>query len=127
MVAAARVAEPSQDDSILAKLAHLDVAGISHLVARRRRMSTSKEREAFERELIIDALKKHRGNAAAVARYPKRFCPEGNFVAHLFKHGEPVFDPEPHDPPSENTKKVFPVGRHRGIVKPILVLRRRIM
>ncbi|HSR88742.1 MAG TPA: helix-turn-helix domain-containing protein, partial [Pontiella sp.] len=25
--------------------------------------------EAFERELIIDALKKHRGNAAAVARY----------------------------------------------------------
>jgi len=25
--------------------------------------------EAYERELLIDALKKHRGNAAATARY----------------------------------------------------------
>jgi hypothetical protein len=52
VVAAARMAEPSHDDDILAKLAHLDVAGIGHLVARRRRMSKVKEREAFERRYV---------------------------------------------------------------------------
>lgn len=53
VVAAARMAEPSHDDDILDKVAHHDVAGIGHLVAHRRRMSTGREREAFERRYVV--------------------------------------------------------------------------
>ena len=53
VVAAARMAEPSHDDDILDKVAHHDVAGIGHLVVRRRRMSTGREREAFARRYVV--------------------------------------------------------------------------
>ena len=53
VVAAARMAEPSHDGDILDKVAHHDVAGIGHLVARRRRMSTGREREASEHRYVV--------------------------------------------------------------------------
>ena len=50
--AAARVAEPNQNDEILNQVAIYDVAGIHRLVARRHRISAGQEQFAFERRYL---------------------------------------------------------------------------
>lgn len=52
MVAAARIAKPCEDGTILDEVAGYDVAGIQRLSSRRHRISTGKERESFERRYV---------------------------------------------------------------------------
>jgi len=51
--AAARVATPAEDETILNELAIYDVAGIRRLVSSRHRITTDMEREAFDRRYLV--------------------------------------------------------------------------
>jgi hypothetical protein len=52
-VAVARIADPSQDATIVDELAVFDVAGIRRLVSNRHRMTRDTEREAFETRYVV--------------------------------------------------------------------------
>ena len=52
VVAAARIAQPSEDGTILDEVACYDVAGIQRLSSKRHRISTGRERESFERRYL---------------------------------------------------------------------------